>query len=90
MLQADSCDLYKADIFALGASIYELASEDALPMEGAPYHALRDGSAPMPPILSPDAQALHPANPTTNTTTTTSTTATSTIRPRPQTLNHKP
>jgi len=58
MLQADSCDLYKADIFALGASIYELASEGPLPLEGDAYHALRDGSAPMPPVLSPDAQAL--------------------------------
>jgi len=27
-------------------------------MEGEAYHALRDDSAPMPPTLSPDAQAL--------------------------------
>lgn len=57
-LQSESCDLKKADIFSLGISIWELASEQPLPSEGDAYHALRDGSAPMPAALPIDAQDL--------------------------------
>jgi hypothetical protein len=33
-------------MFALGVSMYELASPDPLPANGDAYHALRDGAAP--------------------------------------------
>jgi hypothetical protein len=33
-------------MFALGVSMYELASLNPLPANGDEYHALRDGAAP--------------------------------------------
>ena len=48
-LDADvDVDLAKADVFALGASIYELASEERLPEAGSSYHVFRSGGSPPP------------------------------------------
>ncbi|EKX49023.1 hypothetical protein GUITHDRAFT_105104 [Guillardia theta CCMP2712] len=59
MLQhSESCDLFKADIFALGVSVVELASVTPLPTEGSDYHRIRDGKVDFPPSLSPPFQAL--------------------------------
>eukprot|EP00960_Hanusia_phi_P053609 762186-Hanusia_phi.AAC.4 len=59
MLQhSESCDLFKADIFALGVSVLELASLSALPTEGAEYHRIRDGKVDFPASFSPPFQAL--------------------------------
>ena len=45
-LDADvDVDLAKADVFALGASIYELASEERLPEAGSSYHVFRSGGS---------------------------------------------
>jgi len=56
--QQGACDLFKADIFALGISIFELASPGPLPSEGQEYHQLREGQVSMPAHLSKGFQDL--------------------------------
>jgi wee1-like protein kinase len=59
IIQDESCDLFKADIFSLGASIYEVASLEPLPTQGESYHHFRDGKAPdLPPGISFASQEL--------------------------------
>jgi wee1-like protein kinase len=59
VLQEEACDLFKADVFALGASAYEAASAEPLPAQGEAYHALRAGRVPpLPPAIGAAAQAL--------------------------------
>jgi len=58
-------DFSKCDIFSLGASILELASERSLPDTGHLYHELRDGHMPRPAGLSGELfslvrQMMHP------------------------------
>lgn len=58
LLQNDKCDLFKADVFALGVTVYEMASAEPLPQQGEGYHRLRSGHAPLPGNLSPELQEL--------------------------------
>jgi wee1-like protein kinase len=66
LLQDDFSALDRADIFSLGATIYELALGTALPSHGAEYQALRQGSVPrvsLHPVvyaLAADAMAPDP------------------------------
>lgn len=66
MLMHDFCDLRKGDIFALGMSMYELASGSPIPSTGDAYHAMRDGQVPRLPAEISDemfsliASMLHP------------------------------
>ena len=49
VLEFDYAHLQQADIFALGASIYELALGTDLPSTGAQFHRIRDGELePLP------------------------------------------
>jgi len=69
LLNENYGELPKADIFALGISVYELASGKELPKNGEYWHTLRDGKAPHIPHCSADLNhlielCLHP-NPTT-------------------------
>lgn len=50
--------LRKADIFALGASIYELARNHPLPSSGSQFQALRQGKLPLLPGFSLPFQNL--------------------------------
>jgi wee1-like protein kinase len=45
-------DVRKADLFALGITLYELAKGTELPQGGEPYHALRKGKVPLLPHIS--------------------------------------
>ena len=59
VLQEEACDLFKADVFSLGASAYEAASPAPLPAQGEEYHALRAGRVPpLPAAVGAPAQAL--------------------------------
>lgn len=48
VLNEDTSNLPKADIFALGMSIYELARGVPLPSQGEDWNALRDGQIELP------------------------------------------
>ncbi|GAX73479.1 hypothetical protein CEUSTIGMA_g931.t1 [Chlamydomonas eustigma] len=50
--------LDKADMFALGATVYELATANALPAEGERWHAIREGRLMMLPAVSQQLQSL--------------------------------
>ena len=50
--------LDKADVFALGAMLYELATGNALPTGGERYQAIRAGHLVMMPHISLKLQAL--------------------------------
>lgn len=52
LLEDDISQLDKADIFALGASVYELARRVALPSHGDAYRAIREGKLTMLPNFS--------------------------------------
>lgn len=59
LVMHDFCDLRKSDIFALGMSMYELASQAPLPTTGDAYHAMRDGNIPpLPGSISSRLQEL--------------------------------
>mmetsp|Transcript_7513 Transcript_7513/g.14694 ORF Transcript_7513/g.14694 Transcript_7513/m.14694 type:complete len:700 (+) Transcript_7513:510-2609(+) len=66
MLQGNLQDLTKSDVFALGVSMYELASDRQLPTGGEEYQAMREGRfAPLPAAISPAmcellAAMMHP------------------------------
>ena len=52
MIDSENTDLFKADVFALGLSVYEAVSLIELPQNGPVWHELRSGS--IPSILSVD------------------------------------
>jgi len=55
----DACDLRAADVFSLGASLYESASPSPLPSSGDEYHKLRDGlPPPLPGCISQEMQDI--------------------------------
>ncbi|MCL4141206.1 UNVERIFIED_CONTAM: hypothetical protein GTU68_045582 [Idotea baltica] len=58
ILQEDFSQLCKADIFALGLTIYECTTGRPLPLNGLEWHSLRDGVFQDHPSLSPDLQIL--------------------------------
>lgn len=58
ILQEDFSHLTKADIFALGLTIYECMTARKLPLNGAEWHALRDGVFDGLSSLSTDLQLL--------------------------------
>jgi len=66
MLQGDFKDITKGDVFALGLSMFELASDSPIPTEGEGYQALREGRfPPLPAGISPRmgellAAMMHP------------------------------
>ena len=45
-------------MFALGATLYELASGSPLPRDGDRWHALRDGKLMMLPMVAHQMQTL--------------------------------
>lgn len=47
LMQSKACNLDKADVFSLGASVYELLRGCALPANGPTWHQIRKGKAPM-------------------------------------------
>ncbi|ALC38648.1 wee [Drosophila busckii] len=65
ILQDDYSDLFKADIFSLGITLFEVAGGGPLPKNGPEWHKLRNGEVPTIPTLSKDfneliAQMMHP------------------------------
>ena len=50
LLQEPPPSLTPADIFALGASAFEMMSAKALPSRGRKWHALREGKVDFPPL----------------------------------------
>ncbi len=50
--------LEKADMFALGATLYELASGCPLPSTGDRWHAIREGKLMMLPAVAHQLQTL--------------------------------
>ncbi|KAH8305499.1 hypothetical protein KR018_012252, partial [Drosophila ironensis] len=65
ILHEDYSNLFKADIFSLGITLYEVAGGGPLPKNGPEWHKLRNGEVPVLPNLSRDfneliAQMMHP------------------------------
>ena len=65
ILHEDYAHLTKADIFALGITLYEAAGGGPLPKNGVEWHRLRSGQVPRLPNLSPEfndliVQMTHP------------------------------
>jgi wee1-like protein kinase len=58
ILNDDHSQLHKADIFALGATIYELARGLPLPSSGVQFQALRQGKLALLPSFSVPFQIL--------------------------------
>jgi wee1-like protein kinase len=58
LLNNDTKHLDKADIFALGLTLYELSTGKPLPSNGQRYQALRDGKISMLPTLTTSYQKL--------------------------------
>ncbi|KAH8377819.1 hypothetical protein KR093_007240 [Drosophila rubida] len=65
ILQEDYSNLFKADIFSLGITLFEVAGGGPLPKNGPEWHKLRHGEVPAIASLSKDfneliAQMMHP------------------------------
>ncbi|XP_030376960.1 wee1-like protein kinase [Scaptodrosophila lebanonensis] len=65
ILQEDYSNLFKADIFSLGITLYEVAGGGPLPKNGPEWHKLRNGEVPVIASLSKDfneliSQMMHP------------------------------
>jgi wee1-like protein kinase len=58
LLNNDTKHLDKADIFALGLTLYELASGKPVPSNGKRYQELRENKMPMLPALTASFQKL--------------------------------
>lgn len=58
ILHEDFRDLYKADIFSLGVTLFEAAGGGPLPKNGPEWHMLRNGQVPDIPSLSRDFNDL--------------------------------
>ncbi|KAK9810850.1 hypothetical protein WJX73_002128 [Symbiochloris irregularis] len=58
LLNDDHSQLDKADMFALGCTLYELATNCTLPSEGDKYQTLRDGRLPLLPSLTRSFQDM--------------------------------
>ncbi|XP_016987524.1 wee1-like protein kinase [Drosophila rhopaloa] len=64
ILQEDYSNLFKADIFSLGITMFEVAGGGPLPKNGPEWHKLRNGEVPVLSSLSRDfneliAQMMH-------------------------------
>ncbi|CAM9417775.1 unnamed protein product [Chrysoparadoxa australica] len=58
LLNEDHSFLSKADIFSLGATLYEMLTRQPLPPNGPEWHALRDGDIPMPKEVPTELASL--------------------------------
>jgi serine/threonine protein kinase len=58
VLQCDTRDLTKGDVFSLGVTAYELASGQPVASRGAEWRRLRDGPLPRPSSMSAELHAL--------------------------------
>lgn len=58
LLKGDTRHLDKADVFALGATLYELATGTALPSSGLQYEKIRKGKLALLPNLSTLFQSM--------------------------------